>query len=337
MPGGKKIMRLGLARQVGGRALTWRALSAPGWMRRRNTRRIIAWVIRKPIQLIAVIAIAVTVTFGFWTADLSQNEEEMATHQVKIIFGLLKVPNVPLERLLSWRDMQAETGNAVIYFPDLAQQVVLSRRLTAQAGCGLDELAPLALKSVSSKGLGEQLLSTLSNRLSRLDAKFPGCNATEGLRLGAVSSVALAVPAIQDDFIGAFFTYTFGRDAAGLIALIQGGLVIGLLILSFEAASHASLHPREFEVCLFFCFINAGFGFGLALQFALSWGNTLGLFPVMGQPMSLMSLGTSHQLFFVLPAIVTTLLTDNILSAPDRGQYVGYYESRLHHGGNTDH
>jgi cell division protein FtsW (lipid II flippase) len=52
--------------------------------------------------------------------------------------------------------------------------------------------------------------------------------------------------------------------------------------------------------------------FGLAwmhiAQFAISWGNALGLIPVMGQPMTWISAATSHMMFFGLPTLVLALI-----------------------------
>jgi cell division protein FtsW len=44
----------------------------------------------------------------------------------------------------------------------------------------------------------------------------------------------------------------------------------------------------------------AAFVFG---HFLLSWGTNLAIFPVMGQPMSFLSAGGSHLLFFICPLL----------------------------------
>jgi cell division protein FtsW len=53
----------------------------------------------------------------------------------------------------------------------------------------------------------------------------------------------------------------------------------------------------------FRCFLlcgGAAFVFG---HFLLSWGTNLAIFPVMGQPMSFLSAGGSHLLFFICPLL----------------------------------
>ena len=51
------------------------------------------------------------------------------------------------------------------------------------------------------------------------------------------------------------------------------------------------------------CFMlcgGAAFVFG---HFLLSWGTNLAFFPIMGQPMSFLSAGGSHLLFFIFPLL----------------------------------
>ena len=40
-------------------------------------------------------------------------------------------------------------------------------------------------------------------------------------------------------------------------------------------------------------------------HFLLSWGTNLAIFPVMGQPMSFLSAGGSHLLFFICPLLAS--------------------------------
>ena len=54
----------------------------------------------------------------------------------------------------------------------------------------------------------------------------------------------------------------------------------------------------------FIAMMVSGSGLLFLLQWTLSWSNVLGLLPVMGQPMSLLSYAISHNLFMVLPCLV---------------------------------
>ena len=46
-----------------------------------------------------------------------------------------------------------------------------------------------------------------------------------------------------------------------------------------------------------------------AIHWAIAWSNTLGLLPVMGQPMTWLSAGNSHLLGFTLPCLTVALVT----------------------------
>jgi len=45
-----------------------------------------------------------------------------------------------------------------------------------------------------------------------------------------------------------------------------------------------------------------------ALHWIISWSNALGLLPVMGQPMSWLSAGVSHQILMVFPCVLAMIV-----------------------------
>jgi cell division protein FtsW len=53
----------------------------------------------------------------------------------------------------------------------------------------------------------------------------------------------------------------------------------------------------------FRCFALCGGAAFLLGHLLLSWGTNLAIFPVMGQPMSFLSAGGSHLLFFICPLL----------------------------------
>lgn len=132
---------------------------------------------------------------------------------------------------------------------------------------------------------------------------------TLGMPLGSL----MRIPAIQDDFALAFFLNRHGLLAALLLWLMQAGFLTCLLLRAARAWRYAqqlrdyrlAWHARFYGLALIGA---AGFLFG---QLLLSWGTNLGILPVMGQPMSFLSSGGSHLLFFLLP-----LLGFYILYAP---------------------
>jgi cell division protein FtsW len=73
--------------------------------------------------------------------------------------------------------------------------------------------------------------------------------------------------------------------------------------LSCWLAGAAARDFRLAWLARFRCFLLLGcaaFAFG---HFLLSWGTNLAIFPVMGQPMSFLSAGGSHLLFFICPLL----------------------------------
>jgi len=51
-----------------------------------------------------------------------------------------------------------------------------------------------------------------------------------------------------------------------------------------------------------------GFAWMTAIQWLISWSNVLGLFPVMGQPMTWISQANSHLIFFALPSLAFVMI-----------------------------
>jgi cell division protein FtsW len=126
------------------------------------------------------------------------------------------------------------------------------------------------------------------------------------LGLGAPGpNAALRIPAVQDDFAPAFFLNRHGLAGALALWALQALLLAGLLRLALRCWVAGSA-ARDFRLAWrarFRCFFLAGgaaFVFGHVL---LSWGTNLAIFPVMGQPMSFLSAGGSHLLFFIFPLL----------------------------------
>jgi cell division protein FtsW len=60
-------------------------------------------------------------------------------------------------------------------------------------------------------------------------------------------------------------------------------------------------------VARFQCFALCGGAAFLFGHLLLSWGTNLAIFPVMGQPMSFLSAGGSHLLFFLCPLLTVSM------------------------------
>jgi len=123
--------------------------------------------------------------------------------------------------------------------------------------------------------------------------------------LGQDAGPARHIPAVQDDFAPSFFLNRHGLAAALGLWLLQAAFIGGLLAVALRCWQ-AQAGTRDFRrawLARFRCFAlcgGAAFVFGHVL---LSWGTNLAIFPVMGQPMSFLSAGGSHLLFFICPLL----------------------------------
>jgi len=123
--------------------------------------------------------------------------------------------------------------------------------------------------------------------------------------LGQGALSALAIPAVQDDFAPSFLLQRHGL-AAGLLLWVLQALFLCALLHAARCAWRAGSAARDYRQAWlgrFRCFVlcgGAAFVFG---HFLLSWGTNLAFFPIMGQPMSFLSAGGSHLLFFIFPLL----------------------------------
>jgi len=134
-----------------------------------------------------------------------------------------------------------------------------------------------------------------------------------GLRtLGQSAGATLRIPAVQDDFAASFFLNRHGLVGALLLWTLQAALLFGLFRTAARAHA-AGASARDFRAAWAGRFryfaLCGGAAFTLG-HFLLSWGTNLAIFPIMGQPMSFLSAGGSHLLFFLCP-----LLTFGAVSA----------------------
>jgi cell division protein FtsW len=150
---------------------------------------------------------------------------------------------------------------------------------------------------------GQQLLMAAR---AIADGGWWGADRLLGLAsLGQQAGAVLRIPEIEDDFAVSFFLNRHGLAAGLALWTLQALFLAGLVRGAVEAWS-ASGRRRDFRqawLARFHCFFlcgGAAFVFGHLL---LSWGTNLAIFPVMGQPMSFLSAGGSHLLFFILPLL----------------------------------
>ena len=184
--------------------------------------------------------------------------------------------------------------------------------IAALRGAGVDALAHwnfygerflVWLDPAARPHTGQQLL--LAAR-AIAEGGWLGADGRFGLAsLGQAAGQALRIPAVQDDFAPSFFLNRHGLGA-GLALWTLQALFLWALLHEAARAWQAGSRTRDFRhawLARFRCFALAGgaaFVFG---HFLLSWGTNLAMFPIMGQPMSFLSAGGSHLLFFICPLL----------------------------------
>ena len=123
--------------------------------------------------------------------------------------------------------------------------------------------------------------------------------------LGQPVGEALRIPAVQDDFAPSFLLNRHGL-LGGLLLWGLQALLLGALLHAAVRTWRAGAAARDFRrawLGRFQFFALCGGAAFLAGHFLLSWGTNLALFPIMGQPMSFLSAGGSHLLFFICPLL----------------------------------
>jgi cell division protein FtsW len=133
-----------------------------------------------------------------------------------------------------------------------------------------------------------------------------GADSSFGLRsAGLPAGDAIAIPAVQDDFAPSFFLNRHGLLAGMALWCLQSAFLACLLWQAWRCARWAG-SARAYQQAWsarFRCFALCGGAALAAGHFLLSWGTNLAMLPVMGQPMSFLSAGGSHLLFFLLPLL----------------------------------
>ena len=165
------------------------------------------------------------------------------------------------------------------------------------------------LDPASHPHTGQQLL--LGAR-AIADGAWWGSDQLLGLStLGQSAGSALHIPQVQDDFAPSFFLNRHGLIGALALWMLQALFLVG--VLQTAARSYgASCQSRDFRQAWmgrFRCFALCGGAAFVLGHFLLSWGTNLAIFPIMGQPMSFLSAGGSHLLFFICPLLAFSAIS----------------------------
>lgn len=138
------------------------------------------------------------------------------------------------------------------------------------------------------------------------DGGWFGADHFLGLRtLGQAAGSVTQIPAVQDDFAAAFFLNRHGLLGGLLLWCVQAAFLAGIVLTAMRAYRDGA-SARNFRhawLGRFRYFALCGGGAFVLGHFLLSWGTNLAIFPIMGQPMSFLSAGGSHLLFFLCPLL----------------------------------
>lgn len=133
--------------------------------------------------------------------------------------------------------------------------------------------------------------------------------------LGGAAGEVLGIPAIQDDFAPAFLLHRHGLAAALALWTLQALFLVALLRVA-HAAWRGAGQARDFRrawLGRFRCFALCGGAAFVLGHLLLSWGTNLAMFPIMGQPMSFLSAGGSHLVFFICPLLAFGMASSHII------------------------
>ncbi|WP_186416931.1 hypothetical protein [Bosea sp. CS1GBMeth4] len=235
---------------------------------------------------------------------------------------------VPAERLLTWYDLDHATkrtettaqdrGPDVIH-RDLGFQLLQSKVALAEMPCALARL-DLGLDRTPTEL--RRALDELPPSPVSLCAMLPGARATpiaerkgeeqdETVSRFTVSDL-VRLPVVQNDFIATFLMVRFGLPAGLALLAAQVITVFGLLSLAVSLMRERAMGSAQEGANKGMAIVLVGIATVFALHWSISWGNALGLLPVMGQPMTFIAAATSHHMLMALPSVAIALIAGRL-------------------------
>jgi cell division protein FtsW (lipid II flippase) len=290
--------------------------------------------------IVAFPALASKIIAGVWTIP----KERMAAIEVleQARSGPLRVP---AERLLTWYDLDhgviAPRGDERkapnVLHRDLGLQLLFSKVALSHAPCSLSRL-DLGLDRAGALGAAvtERLGPHPDRLICRLAPGWPVEGLSEKAEEGPVGASAapgngeaadpaaavqaarfsvpdlLRVPVIQNDFIATYLLVRFGLPAGLALIGLQFLFVAGLVFLAAGLRIRRGIGFQDEAARTGLSIVVAGVATLFALHWLISWGNAIGVLPVMGQPMTLIAAATSHHLLMALPCIVLALIAGRV-------------------------
>ncbi len=235
---------------------------------------------------------------------------------------------VPAERLLTWYDLDhatkrtqtaAQDRSPDVIHRDLGFQLLQSKVALAEMPC---TLARLDLGLDKTPAEVRRALDELPPSPVSLCAMLPGARITpiaerkgeeqdETVSRFTVSDL-VRLPVVQNDFIATFLMVRFGLPAGLALLAAQVITVFGLLSLAVSLLRERAMGSAQEGANKGMAIILVGIATIFSLHWSISWGNALGLLPVMGQPMTFIAAATSHHMLMALPSIAIALIAGRL-------------------------
>jgi cell division protein FtsW (lipid II flippase) len=241
------------------------------------------------------------------------------------------------QRVLSYRDLDyarpAATDDAgnrrrIVDYRDIGLQVIQSRRAIAAAPCHtlgelvgeprrLAVLRMLLGPPAPRPGYGPPAKAAATGVAARPRLLGVECGEAGATPFGRNPAAVQRIPAVKDDFAAAFFVNRFGLRAALLLVITQAVMIVVLVAGAFRVRRTASADHREAALRFALFGMMLGGAILLGLHWIISWSNQFGLLPVMGQPMTFLSLGGSHLALMAFPIILVSVIGLRVTGEPD--------------------
>jgi cell division protein FtsW (lipid II flippase) len=233
---------------------------------------------------------------------------------------------IPVQRFLTWIDLdfnrhltdpdRQKDGSASISptarYRDIEFQEIRSRVAVAHADCAIS--SPFG----AGRSLRAQMTDAIANRIAPVVDRFVNWRSEVAPLCPAFASEdtmdllepgpPINIPVVQFDFTAAYLFARLGAGAAFAVYLAQAFFAIVVLCGVLQIHANRGKNPLEASVHQFLAVAVMGALTLYVLQWAMAWSNILGLLPVMGQPMTWLSAGTSHHLFMALPCLILIVI-----------------------------
>jgi cell division protein FtsW (lipid II flippase) len=168
------------------------------------------------------------------------------------------------------------------------------------------------------QGLTPALLLETMDEVDQAIAR--SCSVGGASRDEQVQAAALNIPEVHSDFIGSWLLVVLGRDGVLFLMCLQIMLVLLGLLAALSLARWVQTARISHVAASVIAYTIVGLTIVLALQWALSWGNTFGVTPVVGQPATFLSAGRSHLLTFGLGMVIAVMVGLRLTRARGRLQ-----------------